>query len=558
MRAGRDIYVSARMLYEMAKRHDEWHGEGYSGSSLRGAIHGWKFMGVCSEKEWKYYTNPSRRGNLTVKKAKDARNNTLGTYYRLRPVISDYHSALNEAGVIVVSAKVHQGWKSPVDGFISQPDQNNVEKNNVEKNEKTGGHAFTIVGYNNKGFWVQNSWGPDWGSNGLALWTYEDWINNIMDGWVFRLALPTPQIFGLMPVNSILYEVSKEKTTATERKPSIKRDRIAGHFVHINNGKFVTKHRYWSTRFDVRETAKLIAESSKYRHVLFIAHGGLNSLRRSTARIAAMKDIFKVNKIYPYHIFYDAGLIEELREILSIKGKKALERVGHSKEGYTRVFEKIARLPGRLLWSEIKKEAHNAFLKHGAGTKTLKIFFEHLESVSKNHRKKIHFVAHSTGAILFLQFLYIFNKFNINIETFSLMAPACSIKHYHETLLPVLMGKTAVNINRMDIYNLRDELEQHDTVLSPSVYPHSLLYLISNAFERNRFTPLLGMEKFYSLIQHIENKPTFHFSDAISGKTTRSRSHDGFNIDIFTMNSILSAILGGPPDFPFKASPLKF
>ncbi len=39
--------VSARMLYEMAQKYDEWKGEDYSGSSCRGAIRGWHSMGVC-------------------------------------------------------------------------------------------------------------------------------------------------------------------------------------------------------------------------------------------------------------------------------------------------------------------------------------------------------------------------------------------------------------------------------------------------------------------------------------------------------------------------------
>src|SRR5947209_4767138 len=38
--------VSARMLYEMAKRYDEWPGEDYAGSSARGAMKGWYKHGV--------------------------------------------------------------------------------------------------------------------------------------------------------------------------------------------------------------------------------------------------------------------------------------------------------------------------------------------------------------------------------------------------------------------------------------------------------------------------------------------------------------------------------
>ncbi len=82
------------MLYEMAKRSDEWPGEDYDGSSLRGAIQGWKNMGVCKESEWEFKTtNP---GDLTVKWARDARNHTIGAYYRLKPEITHFHAALNE------------------------------------------------------------------------------------------------------------------------------------------------------------------------------------------------------------------------------------------------------------------------------------------------------------------------------------------------------------------------------------------------------------------------------------------------------------------------------
>ena len=41
--------VSSRMLYEMAKRNDEWAGSAYEGSSIRGAIKGFFRNGVCTE-----------------------------------------------------------------------------------------------------------------------------------------------------------------------------------------------------------------------------------------------------------------------------------------------------------------------------------------------------------------------------------------------------------------------------------------------------------------------------------------------------------------------------
>ena len=38
------------MLYEMAKKFDDWKGEGYAGSCCRGAVRGWENMGACSER----------------------------------------------------------------------------------------------------------------------------------------------------------------------------------------------------------------------------------------------------------------------------------------------------------------------------------------------------------------------------------------------------------------------------------------------------------------------------------------------------------------------------
>lgn len=80
--------VSPRMLYEMAKLHDEWPGSDYDGSSIRGAIKGFFHNGVCSETLAPYNPN-TKIWTLEVAQAKDARNTGLGAYYRLRPQIID-------------------------------------------------------------------------------------------------------------------------------------------------------------------------------------------------------------------------------------------------------------------------------------------------------------------------------------------------------------------------------------------------------------------------------------------------------------------------------------
>jgi len=149
------ITFSPRMPYEMARKFDEWEGEEYLGSSCRGAIKGLANMGVCEKSFWPYKS--LKPGKLDIEAAKNARSNTIGAYYRLTPRISGFHAALNETGGIFCSANVHNGWSRQKTKSGKIPFQEG----------RTGGHAFALVGYDEKGFWVQNSWGTKWGKDGL-------------------------------------------------------------------------------------------------------------------------------------------------------------------------------------------------------------------------------------------------------------------------------------------------------------------------------------------------------------------------------------------------------
>ncbi len=529
-----DIRVSPRMIYEMAKRNDEWPGEDYDGSSLRGAIKGWRNMGVCREDYWPFRMR--RKGELTVRRAKEARNHTVGAYYRLRPEISHYHAALNEAGVIVVSARVHSGWDDPPEGIIRKQDK------------LDGGHAFAVVGYDDKGFWLQNSWTEAWGRKGLGHWSYEDWIENVMDAWVFRLALPTPGIFGLRALNSRL---PKKEAQA---KPKPPRSEIAGHFVHVDDGAYMESGRYWSTAFDIQETAELVSRSDKYDHLLLYVHGGLNSPTDSARRIAAMRQVFKDNRIYPFHVMYDTGMVEELKDLVLGKARAAAERVGGALDWADRFVEGLLRKPGTLVWEEMKKDARLAFAAEGAATDALRRFLERFKTQSKT--MQLHLVGHSTGAIAIGHLLRSLSRHQLEFQTCSLMAPACTLDWYEETYLPALDDSGRLRIREMTVYNLLDRLEQDDSVTP--LYHKSLLYLVSNAFEREEEKPLLGMEKFASGIVRAGDLPHIHYSNGATGNISRSTTHGGFDNDPYTMNHILRRVLGGKPVCPFTKEDLNY
>jgi len=537
--------VSTRMLYEMARRYDEWDGEDYDGSSCRGAIKGWYNMGVCRESLYPY--GAKKPAQFTIAAAKDARNNTAGAYYRLGSRISDYHAALQEVGSIYCSSQVHGGWtKPPKNNPVIAFDAENPPSND-------GGHAFAIVGYNDKGFWIQNSWGRSWGKNGVALWTYEDWHINITDAWVFRLALPTPQIWHLPARGST-------NANAIEGAPKPTRAEIAGHFVHIDDGQFHGDGRYWSDLNDVQQTANLVADSDKYDHLLFYAHGGLNSPHASARRVAAMKEVFKSNRVYAYHWMYDTGLLEELKDIILGRRQKAEQRAGGFTDWLDKIVEKAARVPGRAMWREMKAGASAPFSEAGAGSDVLNAFMNAFKNSGKP--KIIHLAGHSTGMILLCYLLERLQKIDpaLEIKTVSLMAPAGSVDLFTDKMQP-LLKQTQGNfrISRMNLYNLSDEIEQDDNVAK--IYNKSLLYLVSRSFEETVPERILGMEKHSQAVARRSglSRLQVYYADGDAGtRTTTSTTHGGFDNDLRTMNHILENIVGKKPTRKFVAKDLDY
>ncbi|MEH6404429.1 MAG: C1 family peptidase [Sneathiella sp.] len=542
-----EFLASPRMLYEMAQRHDRWPGQDYSGSSCRGAIRGWKNMGVCSEEDWPYESKAP--GHLTVERARRARSNTLGAYYRLRPEIGDYHAALNEVGAILVSASVHKGWHHPI-----------VKRSTLAvikpTNDKTGGHAFAIVGYTRLGFIVQNSWGERWGTKGCALWRYEDWQKNIRDGWVFRLALSTPSIFSKQPTLS-------SSSPAQFFVSSPKRQEIAGHFAHFDNGNYSAKGKYFTEKTDIQETAEnlrngLKENPGKYKHFLFYAHGGLNSTKDSAIRIAKMKDGFKRNGIYPFHMMYDTGLADSLVDLISRGAKTETDQapafidwVGNAiSDASDQLIEDGVRSPGTALWEGMKRDAAAPFIQGNDGIDLLKTFAD----VTKTSDLKIHLVGHSLGALMQGHILSAIEKSKIfpSIASTSLLAPACTVEFYNQYFKHLVDKEISSStiLGKLSIYNLKNQLELEDSVAI--IYRKSLLYLISKAFEKGHDVPILGIEKYSTGL----NLPNHYLSNGKSGPT-KAKSHGGFDNDPDTLNSVLKTILGHAPKHPFREEELR-
>jgi hypothetical protein len=532
--------VSPRMLYEMAKIHDEWPGETYDGSSVRGALKGLFHNGVCREELAPY--RPGTRGwTLSVAQAKDARATGLGAYYRLRPEIIDYHAALNEAEVIVASARVHRGWQNPKDGVIARSEVHE------------GGHAFVIVGYDENGFLIQNSWGEGWGGfsghPGIAHWAYKDWSRNIMDAWVLRLSVPMPTAFDLTHTK-ILYQGEMEGEAVEIPEP--KRNEIIGHLIHIDDGKLVETGRYGTPMATIEETGRLLIADGqrppedggpKYDHLMFYAHGGLNSVGGSARRTAKMKEVFKRNRIYPIHFMWESGFLEELGDVFKRVFAKSRGRVGGFTDFSDWMIENFARVPGRALWREMKRDADRAFARQAGGFAAVKVL------LAANARRQmplsVHLVGHSAGSIMHGELLVSLTAMGAAggpVATCSLMAPACTVDFFRKAYEPRIGKADRGGLGKLVQYNLIKQRELDDTV---GPYQKSLLYFISNAFEEKKQMPLLGMEV------HADDlvlKPdhTLHYAGRAPAQTD-SKSHGGFDNDRKTMNGILETMLGKKP-----------
>lgn len=519
--------VSPWMLYAMAKRHDEWLGEDYDGSSCRGAIKGWYNSGVCSD-ELTDDISHSNQFEMTLDIANDASSHRLGAYYRLEREISDFHAALNEVGVVFVSAQIHEGWNDKQGHEITL------------SHDAIGGHAFAIVGYNDEGFWIQNSWGSDWKKSGLALWRYDDWALNIMDAWVVQLALP---ISGTGAYHQARHSLAQGLFSRSTPRVSIQ-----DHFVHFDDGHFDTTSKYWSNRNHVDAIFEKLAQSGLNKIMLY-AHGGLNSVKASASRVAAMKDTFLKNGIYPIHFMYDTGLLEELKDILGFKNKEVHNKVGAFTDYTDRILEWATRKLGGALWREMKSGARTPFTRT---TSDGSYFLTKLAAfIAQRPDVTLHVVGHSAGSIFHAHSLVRLLQIapELKVSSLNLLAPAISYPLFEETLAPLVAEGS---IERTTVYNLSETLEKDDHVAR--IYQKSLLFLVSNAFESKSAMPLLGMAMFNTPNKGI----TFVYSHGKAGDKTASTSHGGFDGDVDTMNSVLTDIVGDKPKYPFTKAILDY
>lgn len=561
--------VSARMLYEQARLFDEFADDRLPGSSARGAIKAFFHNGVCGA-DLVPYVDGDVSFRLTAPIAKDAKRVTLGAYFRLQHILNHYHAALNEAEAIFCTAMIHRGWRS--EKVSAQGGRIRLPPGGAPKATLEGAHAFAIVGYDCTGFIVLNSWGPAWGGfdpadavpgqpsvpgglPGAAHWSYEDWRAHVLDAWVLRLQAPAGKPSGYVGGYTVASKPELQSGFQLTR-PAEPNFEILGHYLHIKDGRFCAEPPYSTTEDTLQETIRHLVddvarddgEPSKYDHVLFYAHGGLNDLRNAAARAAAMTEGFKRNRIWPIFFLWRTGLAEIAGDLFLEMRDRLLGRAAGLQDLTDVLIEEAARRLVRPFWKEMKSDAFegsnaaSADDEHGAAAwRAVRAVSEAVAARSPS--MKVHFVGHSAGAV-FLAHLFARDAREGgailgNTGTVSLFAPACDIALFDGALRPVAKALTGPD-RRFSVYNLADDAERDDVV--GDVYGKSLLYLVSNAFEPTANWPLAGLDRDFAA---ISGDVDYHV--ALQGrKKSRATRHGGFDNDPATMNDVLSRVVGRP------------
>ncbi|MDH5586467.1 MAG: C1 family peptidase [Nitrospirota bacterium] len=591
--------VSERMLYHLAKQYDEWPGEDYEGSSCRGAMKGWHRHGVCLESTWPYRDADGHVDFVAPKTGWDdeAANCPLGAYYRVnKDSITDMQSALCEVGALFVSGDVHNGWFPKRNKFPTIGDMAYIELPKTIRDP--GGHAFSLVGYTELGFIVQNSWGPTWGTNGFAILTYPDWIKHGMDAWVAVLGAPmvggqsrryqTPKSLNAStnePAQAL--GLFNRKTLASTRShPEVEPwdlDTAYDHSIVLgNNGTVLNRSLIRETALDSLQDIVLANPRSWLeqgnKKIVIYAHGGLNSEEAAMNRIRVMAPYLKANGLYPLFFRWRTGFLESLVNITgdAVVGiepqgawKDIWDSVKHAaKEAKDRAIEAACqRLVVKAVWSEMKQNARAAAkLK----TPTLGLVADSLLSLHAQYPKmEIHFMGHSAGSILLGYFLDIFVERTMRVDSCTLFAPACSVGFALNHYKPAIEARGVLRKSDLTIEILDDAAEQADSV---GPYGKSLLYLVSRALENYHKTPLWGMANAWnpkanttwhpdlkdSVVEWQKfwgsgTKPTLHSGTHVSdGIEKIPLAHGSFDNDVATIGRTLKRLLGKNLKFPIE------
>jgi hypothetical protein len=572
--------VSPYMLYQFARRYDEFPGEADAGSSLRAAFKGWFNHGVALEASWPTLDSPVLDPNDEVT-SYDWRERPLGAFYRINPFrLDDVQSAISELTAIAVSGTIHDGWLEPVRvrrsksarrsgmGSDGVDDEMYVIAKSSSPVSK-GGHAYCIVGYNETGFLVQNSWGREWGKGGYATLPYEDWLDSAYDAWVARPGVPqTPLIGGRT-------RTIRTAGGALSTGPGPDLRRLSFHVVNTgNDGQLSTTGKFTSSPAQIDGIIDhmgrwhqffLDKQMADKRHVLIWGHGG--GVSESSGLEGASRNInWWLNcGIFPITTVWETGGFETIGDVIQdlLRGTLPTGFGFDFDEGLDRLVEGLCRQRARWSWREMKDNGRKASGPAPAGaTLLLERLKGYVDRVGAGN-VAIHLAGHSAGSVYQAAMLDRIRELGLEVETMTWLGPAITVAEFATSVIPHL-GPTNT-IKRFTCFDLSDTLELSDTV--GPIYHKSAVYLVARGFE-DVLGPgvaeaaVLGLAKYWKEpIPDVAGEPLLSVVSKLGGQLivspngspvdsrTDARTHAGLDNDGLTMTSVVMRALGKSDDF---------
>lgn len=541
--------VSPFMLYGMARRYDNLPGQDPTdGSTCRGALKGWFKHGASAADLWPGLEEPVElvRG---VDWWDDAVRRPLGAYYRVEPgSVVDMQVALNETGVLLASADTHGGWDA---GYRdAKPRARSVWAiPYADGAGGGGGHAFAIVGYTATGFVLQNSWGKGWGSAGLAVLSYADWLANGYDCWVMQLGVVTD-----MHRAAARGGVAAHMPLAAVHTGVLDIHALSPYVVDTGNdgelsaaGDFHTREQDLDMIVDTlmpSHRAEWQIPAAQPLDVALYAHGGLADERAAARTASVWIPLLKQAHIFPLVFMWESGLIDTLLNEV----KDAFRSRGEIPTGgmlskvdrwWSDRIEGMARLVGKRRWAEVKENARLLSENPAGGARLL---VQRLAPLRR--RVRVHLIGHSAGAIVHAHLAELLVSQGFTVESLTLLAPAARMDLFDAKLLPLLRNGS---IKRMAQFHLTDACEGDEGGMRAALgYKRSLLYLISNGLEEQRSLPVLGMQRFFD--RHVAPLalPSLQTRVAPQSPATQATRHGGFDDDAATQRSVVAHLVGRP------------
>jgi len=180
--------LSEEYIFAKAKAIDiaDYNYSGY-GAYLRSAAKALNKHGICRETLAPYKDGPedSWKGFVfTPEMEADAATRKADVYVHVGK--HGFERALVRTNAtLLIGVMLHESYRAAKKngGFVPVPKAGEKE---------IGGHAMTLVGYNEKYYLLKNSWGETWGDEGYLWWPRENIGNIFGAGWSFVKAEDSP------------------------------------------------------------------------------------------------------------------------------------------------------------------------------------------------------------------------------------------------------------------------------------------------------------------------------------------------------------------------------